>query len=321
LHEIYLPVMDTPYDALSKYELQLAPGVTQKDEIHYAPNFFMQFSITFNSRTHNVYYTTKRSYLVEEAPHSAFADWERFACQQIDPSRASMPERGPVTYGDFPDRMLPDGSLPAFKTSMIDWIYRNATAPVKVNPTLKVSAGPDVSEADFFAQCREVAKGKMEDEADKLRLKHEKAMMTLTDKIERAEHDVDEQRLEVRDRQMETMGSAGELAISLISKRRRSVSRTLSKSRMARQAKEDLKQEELELRQLEEQAEKAEAIFKQQLDELEKKWTKIAHEMVEEQITAYKKDVINEVFGIAWMPCYVIETQGSLRYIPAWHAE
>lgn len=321
LHEVFLPVIDTPYDALSARELQLAPGVTQREEIHYLPHFFMQFGITFNSRSHNVYYTTRKSYLVEEAPHSTFIDWSKFECQQIDPARAAMPERGPVTYSDFPEKMLPDGSLTTFKNAMVDWLYRNATAPVKVNPTLKVSAGPDVSEADFFAECRKVAKDRMEAEADKIRAKHDKAMNTLMDKIERAEHDVDEQRLEVRDRQMETMGSAGELALSLISKRRRSVSRTLSKSRMARQAKEDLKQEELELRQLEQQAEKAEEQFKKDLQALEEKWTKIAHEMVEEPIKPYKKDVINEVFGIAWMPCYVIDDQGKLRYVPAWHAE
>ncbi|MEE4193918.1 MAG: hypothetical protein V2J07_01845, partial [Anaerolineae bacterium] len=321
LHEVFLPVMDTPYDALSKRELQLAPGITQREQIHYVPHFFTQFGITFNSRSHNVYYNTRKAYLMEESPHSTFIDWQKFECQPIDPARAALPERGPVTYSDFPDRLLPDGSLTTFQNAMIDWLYRNATAPVKVNPTLKVSAGPDVSKEDFFAECRKVAKDKMEAEADDLRLKHQKAMNTLTDKIERAEHDVDEQRLEVRDRQMETMGSAGELAISLISKRRRSVSRTLSKSRLARQAKEDLKQEELELRQLEEQAEKAEGLFKQSLQELEEKWTRIAHELVEEPITPYKKDIINEVFGIAWMPCYVIEDQGKLRYVPAWHTD
>ena len=129
-----------------------------------------------------------------------------------------------MTYSDFPDRMLPDGSLSTFQNAMVDWLYRNATAPVKVNPTLKVAMGPDVSDADFFEECRKVAKEQMEAEADDLRLKHQKAINTLTDKVERAEHDVDEQRLEVRDRQMETMGSAGELALSLISKRQRSVS-------------------------------------------------------------------------------------------------
>ena len=319
LHEVYLPVIDTPYDAMNKVELQLANGVTQKDVIHYIPQFFMQYSITFTSRTYNIYHTIKKSYLVDEVPHSAFIDWERFECQQIDPMRASMPERGPVTYGELPDRMLPDGSLSSFKSSMIDWLYRNASVPVKVNAELKVYGAPDESEADFFARCREVAKEEMEAEADKLRAKHDKATATLMDKIERAEHDVDEQRIEVQQRQMETLGSAGELALSLISKRRRSVSRTLSKTRLSRQAKEDLKQEELELRQLEQQLEKAEEQFKQQLDDLEEKWTKIAHEMQEEPIQPYKKDVINEVFGVAWMPCYVVEAQGNERIIPAWH--
>ena len=73
------------------------------------------------------------------------------------------------------------------------------------------------------------------------------------------------------------------------------------------------------MRQLEEQVELTETQFKNQLVELEQKWTKIAHEKVEEPIKPYKKDVINEVFGVAWLPCYVIEEQGKLRYVPAWH--
>jgi len=286
--------------------------------VHYVPHFFMQFVININSRTYQVDHTLRKAYYAAQAPTVAFVDWSEYECEPVDPMRAAAPIGGVVTYSELPERLLPSNSLTAFRNDMIDWLYRNINLPIQVNDGLKLFAGAAETKEEFQKRCREEAQRRMEAEAEKLRDKHESSRTTLRNRIERTQKMVDDRRATVQRRGLETLGSAGELALSMVTKQRRSVSTTLSKQRMAQQAKDDLKQKELEVRQLTDQWHKAEEDFKEQLGDLEEKWSKIAYDIREESLSPYKKDVINEVFGIAWMPCYVLEQDGKPRLVPAW---
>jgi hypothetical protein len=318
LHEIFLPLTDSQQEAMRKHNVQLLPGVTLREGVHYVPHFFMQFVININSRTYQVDHTLRKAYYAAQAPTVAFVDWSEYECEPVDPMRAAAPIGGVVTYSELPERLLPSNSLTAFRNDMIDWLYRNINLPIQVNDGLKLFAGAAETKEEFQKRCREEAQRRMEAEAEKLRDKHESSRTTLRNRIERTQKMVDDRRATVQRRGLETLGSAGELALSMVTKQRRSVSTTLSKQRMAQQAKDDLKQKELEVRQLTDQWHKAEEDFKEQLGDLEEKWSKIAYDIREESLSPYKKDVINEVFGIAWMPCYVLEQDGKPRLVPAW---
>jgi hypothetical protein len=318
LHEIFLPLTDSQQEAMRKRNVQLLPGVTLREGVHYVPHFFMQFVININSRTYQVDHTLRKAYYAAQAPTVAFVDWSEYECEPVDPMRAAAPVGGVVTYSELPERLLPSNSLTAFRNDMIDWLYRNINLPIQVNDGLKMFAGATESKEEFQKRCRQEAQKRMETEAETMRTRHESNRTTLRNRIERTQKMVDDRRATVQRRGLETLGSAGELALSMVTKRRRSVNTTLTKQRMAQQARDDLKQKELELRQLTEQWHNAEEDFKEQLSGLEEKWTRIAHDIREESLSPYKKDVINEVFGIAWMPCYVLEQNGQPRLVPAW---
>jgi hypothetical protein len=318
LHEIFLPLTDSQQEAIRKHNVQLLPGMTLLEGVHYVPHFFMQFAVTINSRTYQVDHTLDKAYIAPQAPSVAFVDWSEYECEPVDPMRAVTPVGGVVTYSELPERLLPSNSLASFRNDMVDWLYRNVNLPILVNDGLKLYADATETEEEFQKRCREEAQQRMEAEAQKMRDKHEDDRTTLRNRIERTQKMVDDRRATVQRRGLETLGSAGELALSWVTKRRRSVSTTLSKQRMAQQAKDDLQQKELELRQLTEQWHTAEEDFTEQLSGLEEKWTRIAHDIREESLSPYKKDVINEVLGIAWMPCYVLEQDGKPRLVPAW---
>jgi hypothetical protein len=116
------------------------------------------------------------------------------------------------------------------------------------------------------------------------------------------------------------MGTHAENVLSVFSKRRRRLSTSLTKRRMTEQAKarveeseaaiEDYQQEMAEL-----MAEKAKA-----LQQAKEKWAEMADDMTLIPIYPYKKDIMVDYFGVAWMPNYRVVSQGQVLELPGFKA-
>ena len=61
------------------------------------------------------------------------------------------------------------------------------------------------------------------------------------------------------------------------------------------------------LRELEDEMDNLEQQFEQELRSVNEKWARIAADSQEYRITAYKKDIHLELFGIAWLPFWYAE--------------
>jgi DNA helicase HerA-like ATPase len=101
----------------------------------------------------------------------------------------------------------------------------------------------------------------------------------------------------------------------------RRVSTSLTKRRLTAQAKADIEEsvdtiEELEA-DLAELAEEIEDV----IEEVENKWADIASEIDEIPVTPFKKDILIDVFGVAWMPYHVVEVEGKVTQIPGFKSQ
>ena len=48
------------------------------------------------------------------------------------------------------------------------------------------------------------------------------------------------------------------------------------------------------------------------IDEIEERWAEVATEVEESVFTPLKKDVLIELFGVAWVPYWKFEAQGDV---------
>jgi len=318
VHEIYLPISQSPQEAMEEAGLAIAPDAELQNGIHYIPHFFQQYNIQFNKPKFNIRHTMQKAYLAREAPVSSFVDWKDYECDPIDLQDTVLSKQSDATYAALPDHLLPTGSVSSFKTAMVDWLYRNITLPIETNNTLKLYSSPEESHDVFLERCQTEAQDAMEEEAEKIREKYEKSKNTLEDRIELAEERVADEKIDLSQRQMEEMGSHGELLFSLISKRKRSMSKSLSKRRLTANAKEDVRQAKIKLRQYQDQLKDLEKNFTEDLEEIEEKWTEISHDISVEKIPPFKKDILNIVMGVAWLPTYTVIENGQPHHLPAW---
>ena len=112
------------------------------------------------------------------------------------------------------------------------------------------------------------------------------------------------ERLELTEKGQKAEGlwKAGEALLGLFTKRRRSFSSVLSKSRMALEADTRTRQEEEKLEKLKVELLELQDDLEVQLDKLEEEHKDLAGEIEEREIRLDKSDISVERFEVLWVP-------------------
>ena len=56
------------------------------------------------------------------------------------------------------------------------------------------------------------------------------------------------------------------------------------------------------------------------IDEVEDKWAEVVSEISEVPVNPFKKDILIDLFGVAWMPFHVVEVEGDTVHLPGFAA-
>jgi hypothetical protein len=189
---------------------------------------------------------------------------------------------------------------------------------VRANETLEVYVGPEVSQANFRRMCSEAAQEKRDAEITKTAAQYDSKMDTLEGRLHREERELREDETELSQRKMEELGKHAENVISLFSGRRRSFSTSLTKRRMTQKAKADVEESEEAIEEMEKQVKALEQDMKQDIDKIESKWSDIADDTSEIPVQPYKKDILIDLFGVAWLPYYVVKSEDGTLELPGY---
>ncbi len=194
---------------------------------------------------------------------------------------------------------------------------------MRANESLKVYAGPDVSQADFRQMCAGAARKLRDDEIAKVEAAFEKKLATIQDKLKREQRELEQDESELSQRTIEEMGKAAETVFGLFAKKSssRNISSSLTKRRMTAQAKADVKESKDAIADMEKQIAGLEKEKAQAIAEVETRWGEVAGRDEEVVLTPLKKDIQLEVFGVAWFPYYVIKTDLQTTELPGYRAD
>lgn len=206
--------------------------------------------------------------------------------------------------------------MAALQRDFTDFLYRTVTVEARANEALKVYAGPDVSLAEFMQACADTARAARDAEIEKVSARYQRQIKTLQDKLTREQRELEMDKAELQNRKIEEWGTLGE---NLLGGRRmiRRVSTSLTKRRMTEQAKADV-QESLEaIAAYQQQLQALQAEQESTLAEINDRWGNLVNDISEITVTPRKSDIFIELFGVAWLPFYLVETQGEIVEVPA----
>jgi len=126
----------------------------------------------------------------------------------------------------------------------------------------------------------------------------------------REKRELHEDEVELSQRKIEEVGTHAENLISLLAGRRRRMTTSLTKRRMTSQAKADVEESLDAIEEYKKEIEHLERERQDGLREVNEKWQEILEGDTEIPVTPYKKDILMEIFGVAWFPYYTYQEQG-----------
>jgi hypothetical protein len=192
---------------------------------------------------------------------------------------------------------------------------------VRANEALKLYAGPEVSSAEFRTQCTDAARQGRDAELRKVTATFDARLRGLQEKQVREERELAGDQTELSQRKMEELGTHAENILGIFGGRRsRRLSSSLSKHRLTEQAKADVDESVQAIADFRKQIADLEAQREQALAEVNTAWGEIANQITEIPITPYKKDVLLDLFGVAWMPYHVIKMGDEVEELPGYGA-
>ncbi|MFN2151504.1 MAG: hypothetical protein ACK2T5_07910, partial [Anaerolineales bacterium] len=315
IDEYFLPHNLTLSQAAKVAQITL-PSSAKTLGLLYRPVLLAQAEIRYLQRKYNLDIKQTKTALVLEADRRGTSRWEDWLASSID---SHTLEREPAPSATFVTLEAPfndSGTLRALKNDFVDWVYRSAGVTVRANEALKVYAGPEVSQAEFRRMCAEEARAERNAEMDKIETSYEKKLDTIEDRLRREERELRQDEAELSQRKMEEIGTHAENVLSLFSKRSRRLSTSLSKRRMTEQAKADVEESLDAIEAYKAQIADLEQELAQEVEKIQQKWADIADDMSEISVTPYKKDILVDLFGVAWFPYIVVEAGGRTFELP-----
>lgn len=259
--------------------------------------------------------------LVANPDRRGVVRWDNFSSGIID---ATSLDQAPDPQARFAtlDAPLNDARMMnVLQKDFTEWAYRSAQVTVRANESLDLYAGPGTSEGDFHAQCSRTTQQSSEAEIRKISSTYETKLRALQDKLEREQAELKQDQAELSSRKIEVLGSAAETVAGLLGfGRKRSITSSISKQRMASQAKSDvdesvdvIKDYQAEITSIEQ--EKAAAV-----KAVNDKWAQIASQITEIPVSAQKKDIMLDFFGVAWMPYHLVKLNDQTFELPGFSA-
>jgi len=320
LEEYFLPSSLGANAAADAARLNL-DGAPQVEGIVYRPALLAQAEVRYYSQKYGVEHLAHIAALVQDTDGRTIR-WEDHPWKAHDADELHRQPQPNASFDILPGWLAEVKGVKSLESSFVDWVYRNGAIRIRANTGLKVYAGPETSSSEFREMCGDAAREKLEAEVDKLETAFDKKLDAMEAKIRRQELEVKEAEDEIGQRRLEELGTHGELLISMLtSKRRRSVSSSLTKRRMTQQAKDDFEQETEELAALQKNLDALEEEQEEAIEKAKDKWAEAAADVSEVPLNPYKKDIFVEMFGVAWAPYYQIKDGDRVREVPAFERE
>ena len=282
------------------------PSPNEAYEIVYYPVLLAQADVHFGNQKYGLDYETQRTVLVMTVNEYGRPEWADHVVPPIDVTLLAKEGVANGRFAPLPDSLDNGSLIRSLKSDFETWVYRTSEIRIKANEKLKVYAGPETAEAEFRQKCVEAAGPQVETEIQKIKNQFDKREASLQQKLTRERRELEQDKNELTLRQREETLAHAETILSLFSKRRRSLSTSLSKRRMSQRAKAEVVESEDAIEQLQREAERLEAEEETALHELRQKWVGIVNDVTEVTVKPFKQDVRTAVFGIAWLPYYVV---------------
>ncbi len=321
IREYFLPQNFSLPEAF-QHAQKAMPSQAMIQGVMYRPSLLAAAQVRLLDRKYGVDSEINKAALVDSLDRRGIVRWEDFSYGGPSLDKIETMPVASARFGTL-DAPLNDSKLmAALQKDFTDWLFRNSEVTARANTKLKVFGGPDVSQAEFMTACSEAARDARDAEIGKKTSAIEKKIKSLEDKLFREERELQQDQADLQNRNIETGLSGAEAVAGLLGfGRKKSLSTSVSKFRMAQNAKEDVRESEDSIAQYKKDMS---ALLREREDvttEINNRWGSLVNEITEVSIKPKKTDIYVNIFGVAWKPFYVVQSGSEMMELPAFGTE
>lgn len=298
------------------------PPQAMIEGVIYRPSLLAAAQVRLLDRKYGVDSEINRAALVDALDRRGIVRWDDFTYNGLTLDRIDTMPAASARFGIIDAPYNDSKIMNALQKDFTDWVFRNSSVTARANTALKVFAGPDVSQAEFMKACAESARDARDAEIEKKTTAIEKKIKSLEDKLSKEERELRQDQEDLRNRNIETGLSGAETVAGIFGiGRKKSLSTSVSKYRMAQNAREDVRESEDAIAQYKKDLN---ALMREREDmttEINNRWGGIVNEISEISIKPKKTDVYVSLFGVAWKPFYIVRAGDETIELPAFGAE
>lgn len=321
VREYYLPQNYSLSEALQAAKRTQSFGGSIQGTV-YRPVLLASAQIRILDRKFNVDTEMTKSALVTTLDRRGIVRWDEFPYAGPSLDKIGTLPVDSARYASIEPPLNESKLLASLQKDFTDWAFRNSEVTARANTKLKIYAGPDVTAADFMKQCADAAREACDAEIEKKTSSIERKIKTLESKLGREESELREDQAELQNRNIESYANLAELGASLFGlTRKKSVTTQFTKHRLAQSAKAQVQESQETIARLSNELERLERERDSLESEINKRWGSIVSEFDEVAIKPKKTDVYVNIFGVAWMPYYIVQAGGESFELPAFGAE
>ena len=303
----YLPLKRTLSEALKTQGISLS-GAASQALVHYQPVLLGQASVYFANRTYNLDTQVKISVCLPKLENRGLVRWEDYRVEPID--RAELESR-PLPEATFDELGYPfddEINISTLKKDFIEWIYRNQAITLFKNDALKLVSEPGESREAFEERCKQASQGSSAEAVEKIKQKYAKLKKTIEDKKMREELELERDKDVLKQRRSEEAVKGIETVTKLFKGRKSSLSTSMTKRRLTSTAKAGVKESEEMIKKYEAELADLDKQMEAEIDTLQTQSSQSVGTIREVSVPPLKKDIVVELFGLAWMPHYAIKS-------------
>jgi ribosomal protein S11 len=319
--EYYLPQTNSLPEAFTAAK-QSMPSDAMIQGVIYRAALLGSAQIRFLDRKMGVDSSVTRSLLVEKPDRSGVVRWDDFSYR--GPSLDKL-ETAPAPGARFGmvDLPLSDAKrMSALQKDFSDWVYRNSSVKARVNQALKIFAGPDVTQAEFMKTCANAAREARDAELEKTTGVLDRKIKALEDKLAREERELKQDQVELDQRKNERNANLFELGAGAVGlSRKKSITSQFAKQRLTEQAKADVEESVQSIAQYKKDLAELQQQREQAVAEINDRWGQMVNDIDEVTVAPKKTDIYIKLFGVAWLPYYVVQFGGQTLELPAFGEE
>ncbi len=302
---------------IQQYFIQPNASVAPGTDLEYRAALTGWATIQFSDRKANLSQSAEKIYWTDFPATGTPPAWQSNQTLLIPRAEWSTSPDERISFTSLPDQATLSRMYSQWGRDLADWIYRNESLPLFMNPTWRIFSEPGEPEREFRIRLQQKARESRDEAMEALRKKFNPKMASLEERIRKSEQALEREKDQAKQQSMQTAIHMGTTLLSSFLGRKSVNATNLGKvSTTARSAsrimkeKEDIRRSQDTMETYQRQLSDLEAEFKMEADRLGIDLDPMLVPIESYWVRPAKKDVAVQQMALIWLP-YTIDLRGD----------